>query len=302
MATFNCTVDTTPMANSVDTMSYHVNATTTAVATMQTAVIATEKKATDYICGNIDKGFFSLIRSQISAKLAKHFTEMNSYMLLLLEYSKSLSNIQDRMNSDVNRIKNNYYKIFHSLDKALENRITEINRSAINLAEIRESNIIKPLTMQLSNVALANKDTLVTASNIVNARLKNRTQKTIDSLGANAYENISFKKQLNDLLVDNNISAQTKVLIPIIYMKGDSQAIAGLKSENIYSPDFLSSNMKDEIQNHFLSNTNVFDNSSLTDSEKGQINEYFNKLIVENGCSDRVAKKISELYGIGGLK
>ena len=73
MANIDCVLDTSPMAQSIDTVSKHVAATTAAVAAMQTAVIATQKKTSDEICENVDRGFFNLIRSQVSSKKAKYF-------------------------------------------------------------------------------------------------------------------------------------------------------------------------------------------------------------------------------------
>lgn len=44
MAEFDFVVDTTPMAETVSSVSNHVTATTAAVVAMQTAVIASEKR------------------------------------------------------------------------------------------------------------------------------------------------------------------------------------------------------------------------------------------------------------------
>ena len=80
MATFNYTVDTKPMADEMRSVSRHVNATTDAVVAMQTAVIIAEEKAADHVCNNVNKGFYSLIRSQISQKMAKLQSEVDSHL------------------------------------------------------------------------------------------------------------------------------------------------------------------------------------------------------------------------------
>ena len=64
MAQFDFVVDTNPMAQSVDGVSMCVNATTAAVTTMQAAVIEENNRASKDICDNVDRGFYSLIRSQ----------------------------------------------------------------------------------------------------------------------------------------------------------------------------------------------------------------------------------------------
>lgn len=89
MAEFDFVVDTTPMAETVSSVSNHVTATTAAVVAMQTAVIASEKRLPK-ICNNVDAGFHSLIRSQLSMKISVAYTEMQAKLALLLEYSKTL--------------------------------------------------------------------------------------------------------------------------------------------------------------------------------------------------------------------
>ena len=105
MADFNFVVDTNPMADSVNQVSNHLTATTAAVVAMQTAVIASEKRSADKICANVDKGFYNLIRSQISMKLSVCYTEMQAKLALLMEYGKTLSKTQERMEGDYNRVK-----------------------------------------------------------------------------------------------------------------------------------------------------------------------------------------------------
>jgi len=92
MPHFNFTVDTNPMANSIDGVADHVDGTTTAVVAMQTAVVIAEQKGAEKICNNVNFGFYSLIRSQISQKIATHkskadakIMELNSNLFLLLQ-------------------------------------------------------------------------------------------------------------------------------------------------------------------------------------------------------------------------
>ena len=47
MAQFNFTVDTEPMADSIDGVANHVDGTTAAVVAMQTAVIIAEEKGAE---------------------------------------------------------------------------------------------------------------------------------------------------------------------------------------------------------------------------------------------------------------
>ena len=55
MADFNFTVDTTPMANQINSVSHHVDGVTASVVAMKTAVISAEKDAANKICGNVNR-------------------------------------------------------------------------------------------------------------------------------------------------------------------------------------------------------------------------------------------------------
>ena len=64
----DCLIDTTPMADEIRTVSNHIEGTTTAVVAMQTAVVLAEKQAAETVCRNVNRGFYTLMRSQISQK------------------------------------------------------------------------------------------------------------------------------------------------------------------------------------------------------------------------------------------
>ena len=70
MAKYDVTVDTRDMANKIDTVSNKVSGVTTAVVAMEAAVIAAERDATNKLCKRLNKGFFSLVTSQIEQKNA----------------------------------------------------------------------------------------------------------------------------------------------------------------------------------------------------------------------------------------
>ena len=143
MADLQFTVDTTPMAHYVDTAKGHLNAVTVAVTTMEAAVIATERRASQKICDNVDNGFYMLVKSQISQKAVAAYTEMTSKNVILLQLVKALEGVKRQMEADFNMISRRYAKLFGSLHKALETRIKELDRPAMRL---RKSGSVSFLT------------------------------------------------------------------------------------------------------------------------------------------------------------
>src|SRR5579864_1057357 len=134
MASFDFTVDTGEMAHSIDGLSAHVGSVTTAVVTMQAAVLAAETAAAERICKNVDRGFFSLIRSQITQKIARLQSEVDSRFLEMHQQSLALRAIKSRMEHDYHMIAARYVRLFHSVDLSLRNRVLELNRRVSNFA------------------------------------------------------------------------------------------------------------------------------------------------------------------------
>lgn len=64
-----CSVDTTPMAAELQSVSNHVKGTTAAVVTMQSAVIAAENNSANKVCSNVNRGFSHLSNRKFHRRL-----------------------------------------------------------------------------------------------------------------------------------------------------------------------------------------------------------------------------------------
>jgi len=165
MATFNIDIDTTPIAHEVDGISNHLKATTGAVIAMQTAVINEEIKAADTICDHVNKGFYTLIQSQISQKIAKLQSDVNALLMELTNQKQALLAIKGRMAKDYQMVSKRYTKLFNALNTNLKNRIYNLDAPLISFAEkerVRLENRRKMLTAtvptaQLEQVSLSQK-------------------------------------------------------------------------------------------------------------------------------------------------
>jgi hypothetical protein len=133
VANFSFTVDTREMADGLYSVAPHVDGATGAVVSMQTAVIMAEKRASEDICRNVNRGFFSLIRSQISQKIAISRSQVEARLLELRDQSQKLSSVKTTMQRDFQMIAVRYTKLFRSLDAALLSRIHDSNTSLLDL-------------------------------------------------------------------------------------------------------------------------------------------------------------------------
>lgn len=217
MATFNYTVDTKPMADEMRSVSRHVNATTGAVVAMQTAVILAEEKAADHVCNNVNKGFYSLIRSQISQKMAKLQSEVDAHLMQLVQQKNALLSIKNRMQKDYNMIASRYIKLFNGLNSNLKQRVFELDKPTIDFA-VKEvdkvSNRSKYLT---ATIPITQLESLATSQKIVASNVKYRGLNVIKSMRSFLFDMNSQKKLTDQILINDGRYTETAtVYIPIV--------------------------------------------------------------------------------------
>ena len=217
MATFNYTVDTQPMAEELSNVSRHVNVTTGAVVAMQVAVIAAEGNAADHVCNNVNRGFYSLIRSQISQKLAKLQSEVDSNVMQLVQQKNALLGIRTRMQRDYNMIAMRYIKLFNGLNANLKNRVFELDKPTIDFAckEIdKVSNRTKYLT---ATFPITQSESISLSQKIITSNVKQRGLNVINSMKYFIHE-MNIQKRLTDqvMINDNSFSRIGTAYIPIV--------------------------------------------------------------------------------------
>ncbi|MDY0342656.1 MAG: hypothetical protein RBR28_03730 [Lentimicrobium sp.] len=217
MATFNYTVDTRPMAQEMTSVSRHVNGTTGAVVAMQTAVIIAEENAANHVCDNVTKGFYSLIRSQISQKAAKYKSDVDSHLMQLVQQKSALLSIKTRMQKDYNMIAGRYIKLFNGLNANLRQRVFELDKPTIDFAvkEVdKASNRVKYLTASIPIVQL---ESLSASQKIVASNVKYRGWDAIKSMRSFLFE-MNNQKKLTDLILinDSRYTGTATVYIPIV--------------------------------------------------------------------------------------
>lgn len=288
MATFNYTVDTQPMADEMNNVSRHVNVTTGAVVAMQTAVIAAEGRAADHVCNNVNKGFYSLIRSQISQKLAKFQSEVDSNIMQLVQQKKALLSIKYRMERDYNMIAKRYTKLFNGLNANLKNRIFELDKPTIDFAnkEIEKgSNRTKYLT---ATIPISQLESISTSQKIIASNIKQKGLNVINSMKWFIHE-MNIQKRLTDeiLINDNNISKVGTSYIPIVIYECNRDRTEHKNIEIVINDTELNNLVRSVIKNKVYSEFEKVKWSKNLNSSQ-EINSEFSKLVLTSPQSSRV--------------
>jgi hypothetical protein len=296
MATFNYTVDTQPMADELKSVSHHVTGTTGAVVSMQTAVIIAEKNAADHVCSNVNKGFYSLIRSQISQKMARLQSEVDSDLMQLTTQKKALMSIKNRMQRDYNMIANRYIKLFNGLNANLKNRIFELDKPTIDFAckEVeKNSNRTKALS---ATIPITQLESISSSQKIVASNVKHKGLNVINSMKSFIRE-MNIQKKLTDEILINEIDVSQVGLsyIPIVIYEYNMDRTAQLNID-VFVPEIeLSSVAKSAIKNSAYSELPTLE-WSKNNSHLQDINSEFSKFVSSSPKSSRIKDLSLKLF------
>lgn len=295
MASFNYTVDTKPMAEEMRSVSRHVNATTGAVVAMQTAVIIAEEKAADHVCNNVNKGFYSLIRSQISQKMAKLQSEVDSHLMQLVQQKNALLSIKNRMQKDYNMIASRYIKLFNGLNSNLKQRVFELDKPIIDFA-VKEvdkvSNRSKYLT---ATIPIAQLESLAASQKIVASNVKYRGFNVIKSMRSFLFEMNTQKKITDQILINDGRYTETAtVYIPIVICECNrDKTDAGV--EISVSEVELDNISKSAIKNTAFAELNQIEWQAKS-SPNTEVKSEFSKLVSSSSKSQRVKDMATKLF------
>lgn len=300
MADFDFVVDTKPMAESVSSVTNNVKLTTAAVVAMEAAVLLAEKNAADRICDNVDKGFFSLIRSQVSMKLSTCYTEMQAKLSLLMEYSKTLGRTQERMEGDYNRVKGQYSQIFKGLDKALSNRIAQLDKDAVGISETRKRVILSMFERQIPETVVTSTEVELNDQKIVSSRIKNKTDHSLDVLAGKVRENLNYKQLMDDMLDRSTTEKRVDEYIPVVFANKQSTLVTDTYVLSLHYPQYLSEKVRNNIDLSILNQEELCTNAPKDDFERKNVSDEFQNLVATSGLDQRVATKMMYLFQQGG--
>lgn len=281
MASFSYTVDTQPMADEISTVSRHVDVTTGAVVSMQVAVIAAEEKAADHVCDNVNRGFYSLIRSQISQKVARLQSEVDSQLMQLNQQRAGLLGIKKRMQRDYNMITARYVKLFNGLNINLKTRVFELDKPTIDFVN-KEIYKISNRTKYLSaTVPISQSESVAVSQKIVASNAKQRGANVINSMKTFIHE-MNVQKKLTDqiLINDANLLKAGTLYIPIAIYESNSDK-ADHKNIDVDTPDnqinnIVKSAIKNKVYNEF-SILNWSENPLVSAKISGELNNLLSK-------------------------
>lgn len=289
----DCLVDTNPMAKSIDSMSRHVDATTTAVVAFKSAVIKAEKDGADHVCSNVNKGFFTLMHSTLSQKIAANQSRVDSLTMELVAQKKRLLAIKSTMERDYSRIVGRYSRIITGINKALKQRVIELDRPVFDFATRDVACNMGRNQLLAAVVPVCQLENITATQQITASHMKHDSYRVIDST-EKFLRQMNEQKILTDRILLKSIpSDEGTEHYPVAILESQIDS-NGNMAYGVTVPEGMDKSNIKEISSR------VYETTSELDWKEGEVNDLvrqeFAKLVVESDSSDRVKKMVSELF------
>lgn len=302
MANFNFTVDTQEMAHTMSQVAPHVDGTTAAVVSMQTAVIIAERKASEKICDNVNRGFFGLIRSQISQKLAMYKSQIDAKLMELLYQSKELSSIKGRMERDFQMITSRYMKLFRSLDAALFTRVHELEKPLIEFARRDVQQLQNRAISLQAIIPIHQLESISTAQSMAISQTKASTTRAIGAVGGFIGEAKHQKTLVDSMLVSRAQVDESILHLPMAFVECDNSRNTQTQWHFFYpaNNDSTTRKISAQVEQDLISNPGNIQWVTPSDDIKQRVTSRFNKLVDSTVMSQRAKLFTAKLFVASG--
>ena len=300
MADFNFTVDTAPMASEINAVSHGVNRVSGAVVAMQAAVIAAENEGAEHVCQNVNKGFYSLMHSQISQKIAQLTSTVEAKLLELGQYAAALKGIQARMGKDYNMISGRYAKLFKSINNNLESRIAELDMPVFKLVDrdikLAESRI-KLNSAQFTSHQL---ESVLSAQLLSSSKVKADAEKTLEAIKEYVKDNSVQTRKSEASMHDMKIDAVEELFIPVSII--ESTSAVGTPAVNYYvarsGNPVIDKDIDASVREQSVNSVLHGSWSEINPNDMGSVEAEFSNLLINSMEDDRIKEEITKMFNL----
>jgi hypothetical protein len=227
------------MADELRTVSDHVEETTEAVVTMQSAVIAAETEAADQVCRHVNQGFFSMMCSQISQKMANRKSRVEALLLHLGQQRRQLLAVKSTMEREYARIAERYQRLFANINKELESRIAQVDQPIFRLVNKDMATSTNRMNALSGWVTTTQSEVLTEGQKISVSKMKHNAQDVLQ-------QSTDFLKQIGQqrVLTDQTLITNPKgnrsqtFLVPVYIMEKVSDE-SGIVSTDVELSNFF---------------------------------------------------------------
>lgn len=293
MAHFNFTVDTEPMADSIENVADHVNGTTAAVVAMQTAVVIAEQKGTEKICNNVNYGFYSLIRSQVSQKIAIHKSKADAKIMELQQQTGSLAAIKSRMEKDYMMLASRYTKLFEGLNKSLRARIFELDKPVTSFVHKDVTPVANRIQRLTGTPSTTQSESLTSSQMISVSNTKYNAMRNISSMQDFIFNSENQKSLIGSILTKESVSKPTEKFIPVIVSESEGLNVRQTQWQ-ITQPQ-AKKNTHTKVESFAYSSLENMKWKDDDNNNASRVKQEFGNFVAQSSLSERVKKQMLSL-------
>ena len=293
-----CSVDTAPMAAELQSVSNHVKGTTAAVVTMQTAVIAAENEGANKVCSNVNRGFFTLMRSQISQKIANKQSRVEALIMQLGQQKRQLLSIKTNMEREYGRIAERYLRIFTSVNKELESRIRQIDQPVFELVNKHMMTSSNRMNALSGWVTTSQAEGITQSQQILVSKMKHNAQVALE-------QSTEFLSQIGEqrvltgkVLISNPMGNESKTCqIPVVIWETLNDN-SGIPRTEVNTPEALAKIQSDQINNVIRESETL----PWGEDQSSMVAEEFMSIVDSSASTPRVKDMIKKMFASSDYK
>ena len=274
-------VDTSNFDYGVASLKHHVDGLTGAVVTTEALHIEEKIQSASAIGQSVTKGFFDLIRSEITQQVVGLKSRVDSLFLKLNDMRLASQRVKQAMQHDYGRITDRYTSIFEELDRELATRIATLDDAAYAFRREASSQGSRSFDSTLSTVPtvfgreVSQVQTALLAG-IMHARMNFLLQLATAYLVSERQTSRTFRTILSNEAADDS----TTHSLPVAYLAADDPA-AGSMARVIFSsaPEvpFNNDSLRNRITDQFQSEKRSW--KPMGSEESAQIDRFLVPLI-----------------------
>jgi hypothetical protein len=293
--TFN--VDTSPMGNSLLHISRNVDSAKDAVLRSTEAIVEAEAAAAAKVSRNVAAGFHFLITSQIEQKKAAAKSSMDAKSAQLLGEKTAGGAMENQFTGDFNRIKNRYYKLFGSLNKALKMRIAELDKPVFQLVDVEYRQGMRKRMYSVGNVMLAGSEGTAVNSTLRISQIKGLMIKFMESIHAYLLRTQRTNREVSDMLNPASAPGIGELCLPFMVLETDGRN-HGQRVWNLVAPEDTRSF---SFHEKFKAGVNAIDHGQSTWSvpekeHRALVGQFYFAELERSGLDERVAGQMKRLW------
>ena len=237
--TVNVTVETSAFDGSINRVNSSLDGLTGSVVAMNSAQCMSIANAANKVAESVTKGFFGMIRSEISQNLSLLYNQIQSSMGLITDRYEHIIQTQKNMDADYKRTRERYTKIFQDLNDELYRRIHRLDEKAFLLSEkIHREQLGKVQTDFVADTVEKSLDSGGVDKMLHIGHTKDSTRETLKGIHGYISQELVYSRKINSILKEVHIDEEDQLCVPVVYMETSSLDSDGTK-QNCHATEKL---------------------------------------------------------------